>query len=317
MAEKTVEQLMAENAVLKSFVAKAYNKSETEIDGLITDETGVRDDGFENLLTLDTSKTKRLKGDSQTMFDKGYQKAEAEIKSKAEKTFKEKTGFSEDADNFEELLDKYIEQQTKNPKKSALTDDDVKKHPAYLALEKERVPKADFEKVKAEFEDYKAGVSRNEKMNSIKSKVLNKFNSFQIEQIENPTVKAKRTDLFLKEFDGYDYEMDGDNVIIIKDGKRLEDDHGNLVQFDKFIENTAQEHFVFLKQSPKGSAGNGNPDVKTTPAGTVTIKDEAHYAELMAELDSRQAAEKDPAKVIEIRKERAKLGETWMNQSKK
>jgi len=316
MAEKTVEQLMAENAVLKSFVAKAYNKSETEIDGLITDETGVRDDGFENLLTLDTSKTKRLKGDSQAMFDKGYQKAEAEIKSKAEKTFKEKTGFSEDADNFEEMLDKYIEQQTKNPKKSALTDDDVKKHPAYLALEKERVPKADFEKVKAEFEDYKAGVSRNEKMNSIKSKVINKFNTFQIEQIENPTVKAKRTDLFLKEFDGYDYEMDGDNVIIIKDGKRLEDDHGNLVQFDKFIENTAQEHFVFLKQSPKGSAGNGNPDVKTTPAGTVTIKDEAHYAELMAELDSRQAAEKDPAKVVEIRKERAKLGETWMSQHK-
>ena len=314
MAEKTVEQLMAENAVLKSFVAKAYNKSETEIDGLITDETGVRDDGFENLLTLDTSKTKRLKGDSQTMFDKGYQKAEAEIKSKAEKAFKEKTGFNDDADSFEELLDKYIEQQTKNPKKSALTDDDVKKHPAYLALEKERVPKADFEKVKAEFEDYKAGVSRNEKMNSIKSKVLNKFNTFQIEQIENPTVKAKRTDLFLKEFDGYDYEMDGDNVIIIKDGKRLEDDHGNLVQFDKFIENTAQEHFVFLKQSPKGSAGNGNPDVKTTTG--ITIKDEAHYKELMQELDTRQSRERDPAKVIEIRKERAKLGETWMSQGK-
>jgi hypothetical protein len=37
----------------------------------------------------------------------------------------------------------------------------------------------------------------------------------------------------------------------------------------------------------------------------------------MAELDSRQAAEKDPAKVIEIRKERAKLGETWMSQNKK
>jgi hypothetical protein len=316
MAEKTVEQLMAENAVLKSFVAKAYNKSETEIDGLITDETGVRDDGFENLLTLDTSKTKRLKGDSQTMFDKGYQKAEAEIKSKAEKSFKEKTGFNEDAESFEELLDKYIEKQATAPKKSVLTDDDVKKHPAYLALEKERVPKAEYDKVKTEFEDYKAGVSRNEKMNSIKSKVLNKFNTFQIEQIENPTVKAKRTDLFLREFDGYDYEMDGDNVIIIKDGKRLEDDHGNLVQFDKFIENTAQEHFVFLKQSPKGSAGNGNPDVKTTPTGTVTIKGEAHYAELMAELDSRQAAEKDPAKIIEIRKERAKLGETWMGQGK-
>lgn len=311
------EKDTAKLAVLMSFITKAYNKTETELNELIEDETGVKDDAFENLLTIDSSKVKKLKGDGQLMFDKGYQKAEAEVKSRVEKAFKEKTGFNDDADSFEELLDKYIEQQTKNPKKSALTDDDVKKHPAYLALEKERVPKAEYDKVKAEFDDYKAGVSRNEKMNSIKSKVLNKFNTFQIEQIENPTVKAKRTDLFLKEFDAYDYEMDGDNVIIIKDGKRLEDDHGNLVQFDKFIENTAQEHFVFLKQSPKGSAGNGNPDVKTTHAGTVTIKDEAHYAELMAELDSRQAAEKDPAKVVEIRKERAKLGETWMSQNKK
>lgn len=317
MAEKTVEQLQAENAVLMSFVTKAYNKSEDDINSLISDETGVKTDAFENLLTLDTSKTKRLKGDGQLMFDKGYQKAEAEIKSKAEKSFKEKTGFTEDAENFEELLDKYIEQQAKNPKKSAMTDDDVKKHPAYLALEKERVPKAEYDKVKMEFEDYKACVSRNEKMSAIKSKVLNKFNSFQIEQIENPTVKAKRTDLFLKEFDAFDYEMDGDNVIIIKDGKRLEDDHGNLVQFDKFIENTAQEHFVFLKQTPRASAGNGNPDVKVEPKGEVTIKDEAHYRELMADIDSRQAKETDPAKIIEIRKERAKLGETWMNQSKK
>jgi len=313
MAETDSEKL----AVLMSFITKAYNKTETELNELIEDETGIKDDAFENLLTIDSSKVKKLKGDGQLMFDKGYQKAEAEVKSRVEKAFKEKTGFNDDADSFEELLDKYVEQQTKNPKKSALTDDDVKKHPAYLALEKERVPKADFEKVKAEFEDYKARVSRNEKMNSIKSKVLNKFNTFQIEQIENPIVKAKRIDLFLKEFDAYDYEMDGDNVIIIKDGKRLEDDHGNLVQFDKFIENTAQEHFVFLKQSPKGSAGNGNSDVKTTPAGTVTIKDEAHYAELMAEIDARQAAEKDPAKVIEIRKERVKLGETWMSQNKK
>lgn len=310
------EKDTAKLAVLMSFITKAYNKTETELNELIEDETGVKDDAFENLLTIDSSKVKKLKGDGQLMFDKGYQKAEAEVKSRVEKAFKEKTGFNDDADSFEELLDKYVE-QAKTPAKTALTDDDVKRHPAYLALEKERIPKAEYDKVKAEFDDYKAGVSRNEKMNSIKSKVLNKFNTFQIEQIENPTVKAKRTDLFLKEFDAYDYEMDGDNVIIIKDGKRLEDDHGNLVQFDKFIENTAQEHFVFLKQSPKGSAGNGNPDVKTTHAGTVTIKDEAHYAELMAELDSRQAAEKDPAKVVEIRKERAKLGETWMSQNKK
>jgi hypothetical protein len=318
MAEKTVEQLMAENAVLKSFVAKAYNKSETEIDGLITDETGVRDDGFENLLTLDTSKTKRLKGDSQTMFDKGYQKAEAEIKSKAEKSFKEKTGFNEDAETFEELLDKYVEQQAKNPKKSAFTDDDVKKHSLFLAKEKE-LQKVISESIpKSEHEKYVQEIEQKKIQDYINSKIIEKFNSMNIETIENPKIKAKRLENMLKEAEKCKYQIDGESIIVLNaDGTRKEDDHMNPVEFNEYSEGLISDHFIILKQSPKGSAGNGNPDVKTTPAGTVTIKDEAHYAELMAEIDARQAAEKDPAKVIEIRKERAKLGETWMNQSKK
>jgi hypothetical protein len=316
MAEKTVEQLMAENAVLKSFVAKAYNKSETEIDGLITDETGVRDDGFENLLTLDTSKTKRLKGDSQTMFDKGYQKAEAEVKSRVEKAFKEKTGFNDDADSFEELLDKYVE-QAKTPAKTALTDDDVKRHPAYLALEKERIPKAEYEKVKTEFDEFKNGITKKQKREYLRNKIQKIKDGLNLEQIENEVVRAKRNELFLNDFDNLDYEQDGENIVLISDGKRLEDEHGNLITLNKYVEKKASEHYIVLKQSPKSSAGNGNPDVKVEPKGEVSIKDEAHYAELMAELDSRQQKETDPAKVIEIRKERAKLGETWMSQNKK
>lgn len=317
MAEKTVEYLEAKLAVIMSFITKAYNKTETELNELIEDETGVKDDAFENLLTIDSSRVKKLKGDTQETWDKAAKKTRAEVKKEDEDIFREIFGYTGNAETFKDMCVEHHEEISKSPKKSALTPDDAKKTPEYLALEREFAKHKSESMPKSEHDKFVQEIEKKEKMNSIKSKVLNKFNTFQIEQIENPTVKAKRTDLFLREFDGYDYEMDGDNVIIIKDGKRLEDDHGNLVQFDKFIENTAQEHFVFLKQSPKGSAGNGNPDVKTTPAGTVTIKDEAHYAELMAELDSRQAAEKDPAKVIEIRKERAKLGETWMNQSKK
>ena len=85
------EKDTAKLAVLMSFVTKAYNKTETELNDIICDETGVKQDAFENLLTLDSARVKKLKGDSQAMFDKGYQKAEAEIKSKAEKTLLSKT----------------------------------------------------------------------------------------------------------------------------------------------------------------------------------------------------------------------------------
>ena len=301
-------------AVLMSFITKAYNKTEDDINTLISDETGVKTDAFENLLTLDTSKTKRLKGDGQLMFDKGYQKAEAEIKSKAEKSFKEKTGFNEDADNFEELLDKYIEQQAK--KTTPATDDDVKKSQAYLTLEKEftkfkgeSIPKADHEKFVNE-------ITRKEKLSKVKEIALKLRNEVNFEKADNPTVQSKRDDYFLRDItDEYDFEPAGENdFIIIKDGKRMEDEHGNLIKFSDFVSKKTAEHFVILKQTPKGGAGNENPDTKTQTG--ITIKDEAHYAELMADIDSRQAKERDPAKVIELKKERAKLGETWMSQSK-
>lgn len=317
MAEKTVEQLEAELAVYKSALAKDQMKSGEELDGIVKDENGeIRPDAFENLSMLYSSKVKKIKASEQETWDKSAQKREAQIRNKLEKHIVEVTGYDGEVIDTEDLVVKAFEKATEKQKKSVLTPDDAKKTPEYLALEREFAKHKSESIPKSEHDKFVQEIEKKEKMNSIKSKVLNKFNTFQIEQIENPTVKAKRTDLFLREFDGYDYEMDGDNVIIIKDGKRLEDDHGNLVQFDKFIENTAQEHFVFLKQSPKGSAGNGNPDVKVEPKGEVSIKDEAHYAELMGELDARQAAEKDPAKVIEIRKERAKLGETWMGQGK-
>jgi hypothetical protein len=302
-------------AVLMSFITKAYNKTESELNDLISDETGVKQDAFENLLTLDSAKVKKLKSDSQTMFDKGYQKAEAEIKSKAEKSFKEKTGFNDDAENFEELLDKYVEQQAK--KTTQATDDDVKKSQAYLSLEKEftkfkgeSIPKADHEKFVNE-------ITRKEKLSKVKEIALKLRNEVNFEKADNPTVQGKRDDYFLRDItDEYDFEPAGENdFIIIKDGKRMEDEHGNLIKFSDFVSKKTAEHFVILKQSAKGSAENQNPDTKTQTG--ITIKDETHYAELMADIDARQAKETDPAKVIEIRKERAKLGETWMSQSKK
>ena len=51
MAETDNEKL----SVLMSFVTKAYNKTETELNDIICDETGVKQDAFENLLTLDLS----------------------------------------------------------------------------------------------------------------------------------------------------------------------------------------------------------------------------------------------------------------------
>jgi len=159
-------------------------------------------------------------------------------------------------------------------------------------------------------------ITRKEKLSKVKEAALKLRNEINFEKVENTTVQSKRDEYFLRDItDEYDFEPSGENdFVIIKDGKRLEDEHGNLIKFSDFVAKKTAEHFVILKQAPKGSAGNSNPDDNKNKG--LVIKDEAHYKELMAELDNRQSKEKDPAKVIEIRKERAKLGETWMSQGK-
>jgi hypothetical protein len=76
-----------------------------------------------------------------------------------------------------------------------------------------------------------------------------------------PQIKQNLVNSYVGEIDTLeDIQYDeNDNIIaIIKNGKRLEDEHGNPVTFTGYNKTRASNYFKFLKQDAKGGAGNKN-----------------------------------------------------------
>ena len=61
----------------------------------------------------------------------------------------------------------------------------------------------------------------------------------------------------MTQFDGYDYQQAADGShVVIKDGKRVEDAHGNLITFENFVRGIGEQFYEFTKQDDRGNAGN-------------------------------------------------------------
>ena len=248
---------MTEAEVLKYIVTKQFNKTEEEIDQLLYENDTLKPDAGDLILAWNEEKIKKLKADRDENFNKGFQKAEKEVKTKVEKTFKELTGFTADAEDFETLVKSYVEESATKTKTKPLTEDEIKKHPLFVQLEQSRVPKEDYEKVMREFDEYKNNVARNQVIETVKGK------AWEIVSAKNPILPASPQiantlrSKFLEEFSQFDFEQQNGSFIVSKQGKRIEDQHGNLRAFESLVTELAGNFFEFQAQSDKGNAGNG------------------------------------------------------------
>lgn len=247
---------MTPDELLLSFLTKVYNKTEDEVKGIIfNDKNEVNENAFETLSGLDTIRVKRLKSESTEKFNNGYSKGKEETASEFEKLLKETFSINDELP-FAELLPKVKELSTTKSKMSA---DDVKKHPEYLALETSRVPKAEHEKLQTEFETFKKGIERRVKIDKVKEKAILNLDTFNPDYPDVPQIKQNLVNVYLNSFDNFDdFEFAENSIIAIKDGKRVEDAHGNPVTFDKLCKETASGYFKFKVTDARSGAGNSN-----------------------------------------------------------
>lgn len=248
---------MTEAEVLKYVITKQFSKSEDEIAQLLYEGEELKPDAGDLILTWNEEKIKKLKTDRDENFNKGFQKAEKEVKTKAEKTFRELTGFNSDAEDFETLVKSYVEESASKTKTKTLTEDEVKKHPLFIQLEQSRVPKEDYEKIMVEYNDFKNNVTRNQALGTIKSKAWDIVTSKNPILPAAPQIANTLREKFLEEFNQYEYEDQNGSFVVSKAGKRIEDQHGNLRAFDSLVTELAGNFFEFQKQGEKGNAGNG------------------------------------------------------------
>ena len=248
---------MEANEVLLYVISKQFSKTVDEINELLYEDGNLKDDAGDTILQLNEDKIKKLKADREENFNRGYQKAQKEVLTSAEKKFKELTGFNKDADDFEGLVSSYMEESAKKTKKVEPSDDDVKKHPLFIQLEQSRVPKEEFDKVSNEFADFKKNQERNMVLSTIRSK------AWDVVAGKNPILPGSQQiattirNKFLEEFGAFDFEANNGEIVVLKDGKRVEDQHGNLKPFNNVVMDIAGNFFEFQAQGDKGNAGNG------------------------------------------------------------
>lgn len=259
---------------LLEFLSKTLNLDESGVTALFNADGSPKDDSLQKMLDLDKSRVMKLQ---KGKLDEGYNKAKKEVLTQFETDVKTKFGIDSDKVGVD-LVSEIIE--TKTPKGDAITDEQVKKHRAYLDLQ-ESIPLKIKDAVKdseTKFNNYKTQVERGQSLSAVKQKALTIFESLKPILSTDPNKAANQKEVFLKLFDAGNYRIENERIIMLNaDGTDKTDEHANRVDFDKFVKDAATGLYDFQQTDPKGSPGAGGGAAGGGGGKPVVVKDEADF----------------------------------------
>lgn len=261
---------------LESFLSTTLKLDKAGVAALIDADGLPKTDAINQLLEKDKARVALL---TKGKFDEGHKAAESKVKTQFEKELKEKFSIESDKVGVD-LVSEIIEAKT--PKGEGLTEEQVKKHKAYLDLN-ESIQGKVKEAVKAketEFETYKTQVERGKSLSVVKQRALTLFESYKPILSADAAKAAKQKEMFLNQFEQGNYRMDGERVIMLNaDGTDKTDPHGNRVEFDSYVKETASSLYDFQATDPKDSpaGGSGGAGGAGGAAKPVVVKDEADF----------------------------------------
>lgn len=260
------------NEELNALVGKVLNIPNEQIaDYYESDGTTLKADAIERFAQLDAERIRNIKESHKTelttKYDDGYSKGKAETLSKFEKQIKETYGVDADLKGID--LIKEIVSKNANVE---IDEEKLKLHPRFIELERklenDYMPKAEYDKVKAEYDEFKNTIEKTKVHSTIKDDALKVFRSLKPVLSKDATRALNQENDFVNKLLAYEYEIQEGGAHIIKNnGKRLETANGYAVQFADFIKSEASKYFDFEVQGGKGNAGNegGNDFTITLP----------------------------------------------------
>lgn len=188
--------------------------------------------------------------------DQGYQRGQSESLTRLEKDLRKEFGVDDGDEKGLDLIRRIVESKS-DSKKSKFTDDDVKKHPLYLELEKKSLKQADD--IKKEYETKLTEITTKQEYDKLLSeldqdalKIFNEIGPAVLpddESVKSNIIKK----LLLDELkSGVKYQKQENGLLIVKeDGTRLEDKAGNAVTFKDYVTSIAKQNFQFKKAEPR------------------------------------------------------------------
>lgn len=249
-----------------NLVGKILNIPEDKLADLYeSDGVKLKSDAIDQLVQIDADRIKAIKDANKEeltrMHDTGYSKGKGESLTKYEELLR-----SEFAIENKELkgIDLVKEIVSKNAK-IEMDEEKIKLHPRYIELERkltnDYMPKAEYDKVKNEFDEFRTQIDKSKVTNTIKTDALKAFRALKPVLSTDPVKATNQENDFIEKFNKFEYEIQTDGNHIIKiDGKRLENANGYPVTFADFVKSQASNYFDFSKQDKKGNAGNGKDD---------------------------------------------------------
>lgn len=275
-----------------AFFGKTYNMPAEEVASLFANEEGTElaPNALDALLSKDVTRVKGFTDKNQEYFNNGQAKATKEIMSDFEKKVVEKFGIASDKKGLE-LIEEVVGLKTGD--KTAIEENKVKAHPAYIALQDAMTKKVN--EVEGAWKDKYTTFEKQVAKEKILSKVIETsmpyLDGYGLP--EDTTLRNNQLKFFRNEIEALEWEPH-ENDYIIKDtkGEVVTDKHGNRMTHEKLVHNIAGNYWAKKEgQQRSGSGGDNNPGGKGNPGSAYTGKLPANDAELRTALAACKTGE--------------------------
>lgn len=252
--------------IITGLLSKAYNFDNGKIAELFKDgETELSEQQqteiLNKILEIDAQRVENIKKsvDKKDAFQDGFKKAKSEVLTDFEKGLKEKFDVESDKTGLE-LVEELVSKKSEGGQGGDLTEDAIKRSKVFQDMESNL--KKQITTVKSEYEtkinEIQDGYKAEKTFSNVSQKALQIFNGLNPILPQNKTVADNQVKFFVNSLKDFKFDVQDERIVVMdKDGKVLEDGHGNSRSFEDIVKETASGLFEFKANNGGSGSGNG------------------------------------------------------------
>ena len=252
--------------IITGLLSKAYNFDNGKIAELFKDgETELSEEQqteiLNKILEIDAQRVENIKKsvDKKDAFQDGFKKAKSEVLTDFEKGLKEKFGIESDKTGLE-LVEEVVSKKSEGGQGGDVTEDAIKRSKVFQDMESNL--KKQVTTVKTEYEtkinEIQDGYKAEQTFSNVSQKALQIFNGLNPILPQNKTVADNQVKFFVNTLKDFKFDVQDERIVVMdKDGKVIEDGHGNSRSFEDIVKETASGLFEFKANNGGSGSGNG------------------------------------------------------------
>lgn len=252
--------------IITGLLSKAYNYDNGKIAELFKDgETELSEEQqteiLNKILEIDAQRVENIKKsvDKKDAFQDGFKKAKSEVLTDFEKGLKEKFGIESDKTGLE-LVEEVVSKKSEGGQGGDVTEDAIKRSKVFQDMESNL--KKQITTVKTEYEtkinEIQDGYKAEQTFSNVSQKALQIFNGLNPILPQNKTVADNQVKFFVNTLKDFKFDVQDERIVVMdKDGKVIEDGHGNSRSFEDIVKETASGLFEFRANNGGSGSGNG------------------------------------------------------------